>query len=69
MNTFLTILAVMFGLISLARIIGICVTIYRHPNEIAVAEYLGRNPVGNAAKLPILTLIVCLAWVASRIWG
>jgi len=70
METFITILAVFFILISGARIFFV---ISNDDPEtemlVLVAERLGGDPVGEALKWPVITFIVSLAWLISLIFN
>ena len=60
---FFTILSVVFGVGALLRLIGILANNDPHTAQlIRLAEAAGGNPVGDAARTPLIIFAVCLCY-------
>ena len=63
METFFSVLAWIFLIIAVIRLIGVYFGAKENAGLIRLAEAMGEYPIHDALKLPIITIIVCLAWL------
>ena len=68
MNIFLTVVAVVFLILTSTRIYFLLFGKMSEVEKLAIkmAETYGYDPVAGALKLPAIVWIVCLCWIVSR---
>ena len=65
MDLFFTIIAWAFLVIAIIRMVGIYFGAQDRKAQLHLARMVGQTPVLDAVRVPLLTIVMCVAWIIS----